>query len=68
MGIPIRALLGIALAAACAAMQAQPVSGRDYLELSPHHPVSTGERIEVIEFFYYGCQVCYERAAAERKK
>jgi thiol:disulfide interchange protein DsbA len=22
--------------------------------------VSTGERIEVLEFFYYGCPVCYE--------
>ena len=60
----MRALLGIAFgiaaAALCAAAQAQPVSGRDYQELSPHHPVSTGERVEVIEFFYYGCPVCYE--------
>src|SRR5258706_8774470 len=43
-----------------AAAQAQPVSGRDYTELSPQRPVSTGERVEVIEFFYYGCPVCYE--------
>jgi thiol:disulfide interchange protein DsbA len=60
----VRALLGIvfgiAAAALCAAAQAQPVSGRDYQELSPRHPVSTGERVEVIEFFYYGCPVCYE--------
>src|SRR6267142_1517917 len=53
-------VLGIAAAALCAAAQAQPASGRDYQELSPHHPVSTGERVEVIEFFYYGCPVCYE--------
>src|SRR6266850_19582 len=53
-------VLGIAAAALCAAAQAQPASGRDYQELSPHHPVSTGERIEIIEFFYYGCPVCYE--------
>jgi thiol:disulfide interchange protein DsbA len=53
-------VLAILLAAACAAAQAQPVSGRDYQELSPPRPVSTGERIEVIEFFYYGCPVCYE--------
>jgi protein dithiol oxidoreductase (disulfide-forming) len=51
---------GIAAAVLCAAAQAQPVSGRDYQELNPHHPVSTGERVEVIEFFYYGCPVCYE--------
>ena len=55
-----RALLWIVLSAACAAAQAQPVSGREYQELSPHRPVSSGERIEVIEFFYYGCPVCYE--------
>jgi thiol:disulfide interchange protein DsbA len=45
---------------AAASAQAQPVSGRDFQELSPPRPVSTGERIEVIEFFYYGCPICYE--------
>src|ERR1044071_3816432 len=45
----------------CAATAfAQPVSGRDYIELNPPRPVSTGDRVEVIEFFYYGCPVCYE--------
>ncbi|HWA37633.1 MAG TPA: thiol:disulfide interchange protein DsbA/DsbL [Burkholderiales bacterium] len=53
-------VLAVMLATACAATQAQPVAGRDYQELSPPRPVSTGERIEVIEFFYYGCPVCYE--------
>ncbi len=56
----MRGLLGIILAAVCAAAQAQPVLGREYLELSPQRAVSTGDRIEVIEFFYYGCPVCYE--------
>lgn len=55
-------LTGLALSAACTAAQPQPtpVSGRDFQELSPPRPVATGERIEVIEFFYYGCPVCYE--------
>src|SRR3954462_4080731 len=54
-------LVVAALMLACAAAaQAQPVSGRDYSELSPQRPISTGERIEVIEFFYYGCPICYE--------
>jgi thiol:disulfide interchange protein DsbA len=53
-------VLGVLLATACAVAHAQPVAGRDYQELSPPRPVSTGERIEVIEFFYYGCPVCYE--------
>jgi thiol:disulfide interchange protein DsbA len=38
----------------------QPTAGRHYQELRPPHPVSSGERIEVIEFFYYGCPICYE--------
>ena len=54
------ALTGLALVATSAFAQAQPVSGRDYQELSPVRPVASGERIEVIEFFYYGCPVCYE--------
>lgn len=56
-------LAGFAIAAACAIAQAQPaapVAGRDYQVLNPPRPVSTGERVEVIEFFYYGCPVCYE--------
>jgi len=40
--------------------QSLPIAGRDYLVLDPPRPVSTGEKIEVIEFFYYGCPVCYE--------
>jgi thiol:disulfide interchange protein DsbA len=61
MGRALRGiLLGIAASALGAAAQAQPVSGRDYQALSPPRPVSTGERVEVIEFFYYGCPVCYE--------
>lgn len=58
----MRSMLAAVLAAACFLVQAQPtpVSGREYQELSPPRPVASGERIEVIEFFYYGCPVCYE--------
>ena len=56
----MRFLLAAMLAAACSLAQAQPTAGRDYQELNPPRPVSSGERIEVIEFFYYGCPVCYE--------
>jgi thiol:disulfide interchange protein DsbA len=55
-----RTAAALALAAASVAAQAQPVAGREYQELSPARPVSSGDRIEVIEFFYYGCPVCYE--------
>jgi len=53
-------LLGLALAAVCVAAPAQPISPKDFQVLEPPRPVSSGERIEVLEFFYYGCPVCYE--------
>ena len=39
---------------------ADPVDGRHYLALDPPRATQGGSRIEVIEFFYYGCPVCYE--------
>jgi protein dithiol oxidoreductase (disulfide-forming) len=53
-------LLGILLAAACLVSYAQTVSPKDFQVLEPARPVASGERIEVLEFFYYGCPVCYE--------
>ena len=57
-----RALSGLFLLAALLAglAQAQGVTARQFTELDPPRPVSTGARIEVIEFFYYGCPICYE--------
>jgi thiol:disulfide interchange protein DsbA len=49
-----------AVAGSPAQAQSQPVEGRDYQELSPARPVTSPERVEVLEFFYYGCPVCYE--------
>ena len=50
------------LAGGCALVNAQslPLAGREYLVLDPPRPVAPGSAIEVIEFFYYGCPVCYE--------
>jgi thiol:disulfide interchange protein DsbA len=55
-----RLAIVLALVAGGAAAQTQPVAGRDYQSLNPPRPVSSGASIEVIEFFYYGCPVCYE--------
>ena len=56
-----KALIALLLALAAAGAQAQPQAGRDYILLDPPKAVSgNGGRIEVIEFFYYGCPVCYE--------
>jgi thiol:disulfide interchange protein DsbA len=56
------ALAAFFLAFAAAGVQAQsvPQLGHDYVRLDPAHPVASGDKIEVIEFFYYGCPVCYE--------
>lgn len=50
----------ILLAVACTAACAQPVAGREYQVLDRARTAQAGEPIEVIEFFYYGCPVCYE--------
>lgn len=34
--------------------------GEQYKRLEPPHPAAGGPKVEVIEFFYYGCAVCYE--------
>jgi thiol:disulfide interchange protein DsbA len=51
--------LVLALASICASGQTR--SGQDYRRLDPPRSVSAAQgRIEVLEFFYYGCPVCYE--------
>jgi len=54
------AAIALAAAAALASAQSLPIAGRDYLVIDPPQPVSPGAMVEVIEFFYYGCPVCYE--------
>ena len=51
------AALGLAPLAGFA--QAQPALGIDYSELRPAQPVEAADKIEVIEFFWYGCPHCY---------
>lgn len=40
------------------AQGAVPVEGKDYLRLSPPVPVPANGKIEVIDFFWYGCPHC----------
>ena len=35
------------------------VEDRDYVRIDPPQAVASGQRIEVIEFFWYGCPHCY---------
>jgi thiol:disulfide interchange protein DsbA len=62
-------LLGAGLAAtattaalvvpSAAQAQGKPVSEADYKRVDPPAPTSTPGKIEVIEFFWYGCNHCY---------
>jgi len=50
----------LAFALAAAGALGQTNVRPEVVRLDPPRPVATGERIEVIEFFYYGCPICYE--------
>jgi thiol:disulfide interchange protein DsbA len=57
------AIAGVAVCWLVAGVYAQPPGNArldsGYRLIAPQ-PVATGERIEVIEFFWYGCPFCYE--------
>ncbi len=52
------AALGLAPLAGLAQAR-RPTPGVDYSELRPAQPVEAEGKIEVIEFFWYGCPHCY---------
>src|SRR5512143_2816634 len=47
-----------AMRTAVAATAQVPQEGRQYLRLTTPQPVETGKKIEVLEFFSYGCPHC----------
>ncbi len=55
----ILALITVAtLSLAAHAAGAPAVAGKDYTVLNVSQPVATGKKIEVLEFFWYGCPHC----------
>ena len=61
------------LALLCATYaQAEVVAGKDYKLLNPPQPTSSGKKVEVLEFFFYGCSHCFHLhpylSAWEKKK
>jgi protein dithiol oxidoreductase (disulfide-forming) len=52
------ALGAAALAGPVRAQGGAPVEGKDYLRLSSPLPAPPGGKIEVVEFFWYGCPHC----------
>jgi protein dithiol oxidoreductase (disulfide-forming) len=51
-------LAAIVLLLAATAASAQAVAGRDYQLLKQAQPTESGNKIEVLEFFWYGCPHC----------
>lgn len=49
----------LSLASLPAQAQGGPIEGRQYVKLATPIPTSTPGKIEVIEFFWYGCPHCY---------
>lgn len=46
------------VSATCALAQGEPVEGTSYVKLSQPIPMPAGGKIEVVEFFWYGCPHC----------
>ena len=57
---PLLAIFVTVLPLSAAAQMAAPQEGNQYLRLKNPQPVETGKKIEVIEFFSYGCPHCGE--------
>lgn len=58
----LQGLIGSLAAAPFAGAIAQPKgpdAGIDFRELNPAQPTESGGKLEVIEFFWYGCPHCY---------
>lgn len=56
---PARPLAWLVLACAFLLSPAQAADwGKDYVELSPHQPVETKGKVEVLTFFWYRCPHC----------
>jgi len=52
------AALGLALAPMAVRAQGGPREGVEYRVVQPTQPTDTGARLEVLEFFWYGCPHC----------
>jgi protein dithiol oxidoreductase (disulfide-forming) len=50
---------GLAMFFALGLAHAQPKAGAEYRELAAPQPTDTAGKIEVTEFFWYGCPHCY---------
>jgi len=54
----ISGIAGVALILSAGAATGQIVAGKDYRLINPPQPVTSGAKIELLEFFWYGCPHC----------
>lgn len=54
----VLSVAGLALGLAAPAQAAQITLGKDYVEVKPPQPTDSAGKIEVLEFFWYGCPHC----------
>jgi thiol:disulfide interchange protein DsbA len=54
------AMLATLLSIGLASAQQLPVLDKDYRLITPAVPLDGSKKIEVVEFFYYGCSHCYD--------
>lgn len=54
-------MLGFVMLALLSGTQASAAieAGKDYSVLNPPQPTSSGNKVEVLEFFFYGCSHCF---------
>ncbi|MDP2761208.1 MAG: thiol:disulfide interchange protein DsbA/DsbL [Sideroxyarcus sp.] len=52
-------LIAVMLLLIATQVQADVVAGRDYKVVNPAQQTSSGNQVEVLEFFFYGCSHCY---------
>jgi len=52
-------ITGLVVFFAAGLAQAQPTAGVEYRELCAPQPAESADKIEIIEFFWYGCPHCY---------
>ena len=55
----MRKLIVVLLMLSAVQVQAEVMAGRDYQVLKPAQPTSSGSKVEVLEFFFYGCSHCF---------
>ena len=60
MKLILRLLLVLMMGSAFAQISQNVKEGEDYRVLASSQPLFTKDKIEVIEFFWYGCPHCYD--------